>query len=451
MTGGSLPERGVSLRPAVPTLTRDDVLHIVRSLAGAQRRARRSVSEASLFMPVRGVAEFSPEEAEELARAAVRFFDLDWPDNIATPSSLDGAEKTEAEFVRRLLTHTDFEAWADILHDGWKGETLSFHSSGSTGVPVRNRHTLVSMAEEGAIFTSFFSSRRRIVTVMPAHHIFGLMHSLWLAKWLGVPVTHMPPLPTAGFFGALHEGDVVIAFPFFWQSLLTLAQQRSREGAFRPPPDVVGVTAGSPCPPWVISGLLEPGPEAGAGGLPLLASMKEIYGSSETNGMGIRHDGEAWYELYAVWNPVALADGTRMLCRASGEASTAGPSQAPLVPLPDVVEWHPKAPRKFRPERRMDAAVQVAGVNVYPEEVAAVLRTHPLVRDCAVRLMRPEEGSRLKAFIVPVCPLDEAAPHFGKEFRSWLAERLDAPHRPKHIRLGAALPVNAMGKAADWG
>lgn len=427
MTVGSLPARDAG-RITAPTLTRDDVLRIVQSLAGAQRRARRSVSEASLFMPVRGVADFSPEEAKALARAAVRFFDLD---------------SGEAELVRRLLFLAEFEAWAALLYKCWKRETLSFHSSGSTGVPVRNRHTLVSMAEEAAMVAPFFASRRRIVTVMPAHHIFGLMHSLWLAKWLDAPVVHMPPLPTAGFFESLRDGDVVMAFPFFWQSLLAVTRQRTGEDAFRLPPDVMGVTATSPCPPRVISGLLDPGPD----GVPLLVGMKEIYGSSETNGIGIRHDGEEWYELYAIWDPVILEDGTRMLRR---PGAWAGPSGDALMPLPDVLVWHPENPRAFRPERRMDTAVQVAGVNVYPEEVAAVLRTHPLVRDCAVRLMRPEEGSRLKAFIVPGCPLDKAASHFGKEFRAWMAERLDAPRRPKHVRLGAVIPVNAMGKASDW-
>lgn len=470
MTGGSLPEFSgghSALLPASPTVTRDDALRIVRSLAGAQQRARRSVSEASLFLPVRGVAEFSQEEATALARAAIRFFDLDLDQDLELNQNLNGSAHScgthrggaaEAEYIRRLLALPDFDDWAEMLHESWNGKTLSFHSSGSTGIPVRNRHTLASMAEEGAVLAGFFPSRRRIVTVMPAHHIFGLMHSLWLAKWMDVPVVHLPPLPTAGFFETLREGDVVMAFPFFWQSLLAVARQRDGKGVFCPPQDVTGVTATGPCPPWVIAALLDA--EAGR---PLLAGMQEIYGSSETNGLGIRYDGGAWYELYATWNPVVMEDGTRLLRRASGavatipvaaegacsagNASSGGPT---LVPLPDVVEWHPENPRKFRPERRVDTAVQVAGVNVYPEEVAAVLRTHPLVRDCAVRLMRPEEGSRLKAFIVPACPLEEAAPHFGREFRAWLAERLDAPRRPKHIRLGAELPANAMGKAADW-
>lgn len=481
----------------VPSLTEQDILAVLQSLAQAQRRARRSASEASLFVPVRSLAGFSPEERGALAHATLTFFDLDGAEYAASGPS--------GGLLDALRERSCLESWAALLHARWTGNGLAFHSSGSTGIPVRSRHSLASMAEEGRVLAPFFASARRIVSVMPAHHIFGFMHSLWLAKFLGIPVLFTAPLPVAGFFASLREGDVVMGFPFFWQSVLSVLRQEGN--GLRLPSGVAGVTATGPCPDWVIAGLRAKDAEGGAA----LASMQEIYGSTETNGIGIRHEGEAWYELYATWDAVPQPAGPRALIRrhggpdytggalradAGGVARRAGldcsnssagsnrpngpksldrpseqnspdrqdvadgkggavncryPFAEKPLPLPDVVEWHPADPRRFRPVRRTDAAVQVGGVNVYPEEVAALLRSHPLVRDCAVRLMRPEEGSRLKAFIVPACSREEAAQRFGREFRAWLAARLDPPCRPKHIRLGDSLPVNAMGKAADWG
>jgi 4-coumarate--CoA ligase (photoactive yellow protein activation family) len=415
----------------VPTLTESDILLVVQSLAQVFRSGgARPVSEASLFLQVRSLEGFGRGQVDELALAVLTFFDLD----------TDG--RAGAALLRELGARAKLEDWAAILHASWKGEAVRFHSSGSTGVPVGHRYTLRSLAGESAAFSPHFASRGRIVSVMPVHHIFGFMHSFWIAKWLDVPVRYAPPLPLAAFFGMLREGDVVMAFPFFWQSLLSLVRQRRGGAALRVPRDVMGVTSTGPCPPWVITGLIDPEP---AGGEPVLAAVKEVYGSTETTGIGLRDGGAEWYELCANWTTATLPGGEKGIQRLWNGKPVGDP-----VAFPDIVAWHPAESRLFKPERRADKAVQVGGINVYPDRVAARIRSHPLVRDCAVRLMRPEEGSRLKAFIVPECPLEEAAGHFGKPFRAWLAERLDTASRPKRIRLGETLPVNAMGKSSDW-
>ncbi|SBV98184.1 Acyl-CoA synthetase, AMP-forming [uncultured delta proteobacterium] len=414
---------------ALPTLDRSDILLVVQSLAQVRRSGgEHPVSEASLFLQVRSLDGFSREQIESLAVAALQFFDLE----------TDGPGG--APLRQELEKSADLETWAGILHANWNGEAVCFHSSGSTGVPARHRYTLRSLAGESAALAPYFTPLGRIVSVMPLHHIFGFMHSVWLGKWLDVPVVYAPPLPLASFFALLREGDVVMAFPFFWQSLLSVVRQGKGGGALRVPRGVMGVTSTGPCPHWVIEELLKSGP-----GGPVLAAVREVYGSTETNGIGVRCDGGEWYELGGQWETVTLPGGEKGIRRLV-DGTRAGDPMA----LPDVIDWHPAEDRLFRPERRTDKAVQVGGINVYPDRVAACIRAHPLVRDCAVRLMRPEEGSRLKVFIVPECPLEEAAGHFGKPFRAWLAERLDTAGRPKRIRLGETLPVNAMGKLCDW-
>ncbi|MDR2605013.1 MAG: hypothetical protein LBC55_06655, partial [Desulfovibrio sp.] len=116
-------------------------------------------------------------------------------------------------------------------------------------------------------------------------------------------------------------------------------------------------------------------------------------------------------------------------------------------PLPDRLVWRDE--RHFEPRRRKDKAVQVAGINVFPEQVAEVLRGHPQVADCAVRLMRPEEGGRLKAFVVPRQDL-VAVTRLMRELRRLITDRLEPAARPKSIRFGKRLPRTASGKAADW-
>ncbi len=93
--------------------------------------------------------------------------------------------------------------------------------------------------------------------------------------------------------------------------------------------------------------------------------------------------------------------------------------------------------------------VQVGGINVSPQRVAAALAQRPGVAQATVRLMNPDEGTRLKAFIVPrEATADTAA--LEAELWTWIDEHLAAAERPKSIVFGNVLPVGPLGKAADW-
>jgi 4-coumarate--CoA ligase (photoactive yellow protein activation family) len=412
-----------------PVLSRDDALLVVQSLAQSIRGdSARQIGKASLFPEIDAIDEFGPAQRGKLAAMAISFFDLE-------------REPDAARRLQGLLPGLErLGAWADALFPVWRKKSLCFHSSGSTGEPQTHCFPAPLLLDELEASAPAFLGRARIVSVMPVHHIFGMMYGPLLSKHLALPLVLALPLPLASFFDRLLPGDLVVAFPFFWQALLDMISRSEGADGIRLPDNLAGLTATSPCPPEVIRGLLHP---AESGKSPSLAAMTEIYGSTETNGIGMRRNGGEWYELFSIWDAVRLQDGRRGIQRRLPDGGVAEPRA-----MPDLVAW--SGERSFKPVRRVDNAVQVGGINVYPEKVAEVIRSHPLVRDCAVRLMRPEEGTRLKAFIVPDLPLDEAGPLFGKAFRDWLAARLETAWRPKRITLGAALPVNAMNKASDW-
>ena len=409
-----------------PFWTERDVLHVVQSMAQAQSgKSGRKVSETSLFLEIQRSDAFSPAQIQALACEALHFF------------SLAPSEGTDDGLQAELAGQPEFAAWAKSIFARWNKAAICFRSSGSTGIPTRHCFPIPLLGEEMHAAMPRFRSRRRIISVMPVHHIYGMMYGPLLAKYLEVPLLFAPPLPLSSFFAMVRPGDLVVAFPLFWNALLTM---RGDDAVTLFPEDVAGLTATSPCPAEVLHSLITP---SHAGTRPLLANITEIYGSTETNGIGLRRDGEAWYELFSCWKSETGAQGIRRIRRIH-EDGTLGER----LPLPDIAVWHDD--RRFVPERRGDNAVQVGGINVYPEKVAALIRTHPLVRDCAVRLMRPEEGARLKAFIVPALPKEQAAKAFGKSFHTWLAARLETASRPKRITLGDALPTNSIGKSSDW-
>jgi 4-coumarate--CoA ligase (photoactive yellow protein activation family) len=260
---------------------------------------------------------------------------------------------------------------------------------------------------------------------VPCHHIYGFLFGVLLPARLRlgeqdfVDVRASTP---AWLARAAQPGDVVIGHPEFWAAAARAVQ--------RWPQDVVGVTSTARCPPDVVRAVVDAG----------LQRLVQVYGSSETAGIATRLDPEDPYELLPFWrfdpaNPQWLL---RSLPEGGEQA------YAPQDVLRRVGE------RSFDVGSRHDQAVQVGGVNVFPQRVREVLRRHPGVLDAQVRLMHPDEGTRLKAFVVPA-PGAPAASELLADLNAWVNRELAAPERPKAIRFGAALPTAANGKPADWG
>ena len=84
------------------------------------------------------------------------------------------------------------------------------------------------------------------------------------------------------------------------------------------------------------------------------------------------------------------------------------------------------------------------GINIYPEEVEAVLRAHPAVHDAAVTgIASTERGEEIAAFVV----LKADAPMPGVDaLRAWCGERLAPYKHPRWIEILDALPRNSSGK-----
>jgi 4-coumarate--CoA ligase (photoactive yellow protein activation family) len=310
------------------------------------------------------------------------------------------------------------------LHTAWHAQqhgVIAFRTSGSTGVPVTCLQSLDRLWEEIHELTSIFQAQNisRIVAVVPQHHIYGFLFSVLLPRSLKVDCLPLPPYPGKAFLNQLREGDAVIGFPLFWKGFAALPQTIP----FR----VHGTTSTGPCSPDVLEAVIAQG----------VTDVMEIYGSSETGGMGYRHSTNMPYQLFSY---LRHENGTLIRVDDSG-------AEVFRMPFPDNVEW--QTDRLFCPTSRKDHAVQVAGKNVYPQRVEAILNEHPDVQECSVRLMRQEEGNRLKAFIVPAQRCSDTS-RLCSQLRSWCAERCSVPEVPKSFTFGKELPRNTIGKVQDW-
>lgn len=334
------------------------------------------------------------------------------------------------EALLRLFEDTRLSNWVTVLGEAWaaadaRGLPLPFRTSGSTGTPKRFVHPRAHLAAELRAHGAWAAGTRRVVAAVRGHHIYGFLFTVLLPRWAAQgpwPVLDVCGLPPAAVLPQLRPGDLVVGFPDWWS-----AWQR---GGLTPPPGVTGLSSTAPCPDALAQALVDGG----------LDRLVQIYGSTETAGVGWRDRAGAPWALLPVWARDA-ADPSRL----RRVAPDAGPD-APTVEPPDHLEWLDE--RHFQPAGRRDGMVQVGGVNVSPDQVAVRLRAHPEVADAVLRLHPGPAGPRLKAFVVPRPGVDRVS--LPSRLLAWSSWQLVPAARPVHVSVGDALPRDAMGKPCDW-
>ncbi len=329
------------------------------------------------------------------------------------------AEMLPASSIRATASKR-FGDWCDAASPGVSGRPthVAFRSSGSTGAPKRASHCLSRLEQEAAAFAGLIGIRRRVLSAIPAHHAYGFIHSVLLPRHLpGLPVSsevvELRGCAVSHIASLLRPGDLVLGHPMFWAAAL-------RGMAGRLPPDIVGVTSSAPCLAETALGLRAAG----------LARLLQVYGSAETAGIGWRDDPADPYTLLPGWQ----RDGHGLRR-----------NEQPM-PAPDRLAWDGD---RFHVLGRHDGTVQVGGVNVSPEQVGLILARHPAVAAISVRAMRPDEGVRLKAFVVPAGTINDPEA-LQVELRRFASVTLSPAQRPGVYSFGRTVPRNAMGKPADW-
>jgi 4-coumarate--CoA ligase (photoactive yellow protein activation family) len=304
-------------------------------------------------------------------------------------------------------------AWVDwVMQAQVAGHgRMTVATSGSTGSPRPCVHDVAELHAEAAFLATQFIGRRRVVALVPANHLYGIIWTALLPAALGVPVV----VRAIGTPLGLIAGDLVIAVPEQWQALVRVIR--------RFPADVIGVSSAGTLDDSVAEGLLTSG----------LARLVDIYGSSETSGIAMRDVPARGYDLLPRWQLSEYGHEDWRLVDRHGR----------FWDLPDHVQRIDS--NTLRPLGRRDGAIQVGGHNVWPERVALKLRTVDGVADVAVRL---HAHGRLKAFVV--LEPDHSPARFLERIEQVTVTQLADHERPKSFRFGPALPRNAMGKLEDW-
>jgi long-chain acyl-CoA synthetase len=327
----------------------------------------------------------------------------------------------DANLDVEVFSARTFGDWLDTIEAGWRAgiARITFRTSGSTGIPKRCTHEFPYLRTEVRYLANMFNAQTRIVARVAAHHIYGFLFTAMLPDRLGLEVVSDVRTDREALPLRLMSGDLIVSIPEHWELL--------DRTFFTWPKNVEGVVSTAPCSRALISSLIERG----------LPGMTEVYGPSETSGVGTRTWPEDKYRLMQQWQRGTTSDqGQSSLTHASGKR----------VQLMDRI--HFRENEQFELAGRLDGSVQVGGTNVFPERIAALLVSLPGVAGAAVRLMRPEEGMRMKALVVP--DSESSGEDLRRELETWIETHLPAVERPKALTFVPAILMDSFGRALDW-
>ncbi len=338
---------------------------------------------------------------------------------------------------------------------------LILYTSGTTGKPkgVVTTHQNIQAQVTSLITAWEWTSRDRILHVLPLHHIHGIVNVLTCALWAGAECHMVEKFDPQTVWNRVGEGDLTLfmAVPTIYVKLINtwesadLARQQS-------------LSAGCTKLRLMVSG---------SAALPVKVLEKwqtlsghfllERYGMTEI-GMALSNPLHADRSPGSVGTP--LPQVAVRLVDESGALVPPGTPGEIQVKSPGVFQeyWqNPAATAKtfadgwfctgdlavvedgnYRILGRISVdIIKTGGYKVSALEIEEVLRSHPDILECAVvGVEDPEWGERVCAALVlqPECQLTLAS------LRSWAKQQLAVYKVPTQILVVAELPHNVMGK-----
>ncbi len=306
------------------------------------------------------------------------------------------ADLRAAEMARCRREGVEFrEERLDALVEGYfvpGGYRVS--SGGTTGEPKVVVQSAADLQREVESWCELMAGARRVVALIPAHHLYGLVWTVLWPEQAGMEVVDWRGEALADVVAQCVAGDVVVGVPVQWEGM---AQCGVKFGA-----GVWGVSSAGRLEDAVWVGVRQAG----------LGRMVEVYGSTESGGVATRESEREELRVARHWW---------------------GREEELLGVLPDWVELRDGGLRVLG---RKDGAVKVAGWLVELEQVRAWVMELAGVADCHVRV---REG-RLEMFV--------AGTTAAEEIREMLGRRLPGAVVPRRIETGARVPRDGMGKFA---
>lgn len=367
--------------------------------------------------------------ADELSRRFNRHFDFvtiaSWSQDTLLGSGGIALNEQEIKACARRAAET-FGLDGDFLMghpaqriSDWAGEiskvisgrllSFSFKSAARDDRSAAHIHAAAEIYQDAAAAASLLYGRRRLLSFVAPHSLLGFELTILTPNLLQIDAVDARSMTPEILSNSLLFGDVLIATPTLWRYMM-------REN-LKAPDNTMAVSFGEPMTVDLAAEMRKSG----------FGVLRELYGSTETGLIGWRD---------APTEPFVLFDHWR---RDADELVRMTPDvDAKRTQAMDVIDW--TAARSFDLGGRRDGAAQIGAVNVFPDEVAKMLRKHPKIADCKIAVGRSGDGvNRLIAHLVlqkDALPNERTA----RDIDSWCRLNLRQQERPRIYNFEAILP-----------
>ena len=329
-----------------------------------------------------GGADIAPAEVGACATRAAIFFGL-----------ADGAVET--------APGDRFGDWARQVEAKVRAELTAFRFHPATHGGVADaKHPADDVYQDARGVAGLMQGRRRVLSMVAPGSLLGLVATVIAPNLQQLDVLDGRRMTPDELADTLRFGDVVVATPTLWRYLADTLPSV--------PGNVVGLSYGEALGQDLAGRLRGRG----------IASLREVYGSTETGVVGWRDTPSDPFVLFDHWR----RDGPALVRR------RANGTESGVVPMDDL-RWEDE--RTFRLGGRRDGAVQIAGVNVFPAKIAEVIAEHEAAKGASVRLsQRPGALARLLAHVV-LRPGRSAGQDLAWSVDEWCRSRLRPAERPR--------------------
>ncbi|MCY1062630.1 AMP-binding protein [Nannocystis sp. SCPEA4] len=309
------------------------------------------------------------------------------------------------------------------------------YTSGSTGDHQPCAKTAGQLLGEAQALAATFALAAGEVALatVPPYHLYGLLFGVLAPLAAGAAFARETPLHAETVARAAREvgATVLISTPAHLRGLTVL-----QRGDLPPLRRVF--SSGAPLPRATADELLAQ----------LGLAVTEVYGSSETGGIGWRRHEQVLGDMSPepAWTPLP---GVAVEVAAEGRLLLRSPFLAPDAPSPypceDRVELDARG--GFHLRGRLDGVVKVAGKRVAVAEVEQRLLALPAVADAAVVAIETP-GARGHELMAAVVARDSGrdASELVAELRRGLLPWFDPVVVPRRIKVVPALPREPNGK-----
>ncbi|MCR9101263.1 MAG: hypothetical protein NXI25_14980 [bacterium] len=292
-----------------------------------------------------------------------------------------------------LLSSAAVDDWAQkcVNARNQKSDQITFFTSGTTDEAHPVTHQQAFIDREVNFLCEYFGGLSCIIPLVPAASIYGYLYTIALPQVAGAPVQ----FPSEVQWAQLPENALIVGTPFTWSHLM-----RSMPGLNL---RAKGVCSTAPLPEMLYKTLLSRG-----------IALTEVYGATETAGVGLRKAPSEPFEIFPYWT---VRKATTLIDADTGQ------------PFPLMDQILPVDDRHFSVLYRRDQKLKIGGKLVDLEQVRDKILQLENVKHCKLSAKRQSDRILLAAEV----ELKHDSTEGRAAFQTAVRAQLSAAERPADI------------------